>query len=163
MLARFGLFEDSVRPTHSNRLEVAKREWRTSLIDSFASNLAFALFDCKEGPRVAAYVQERPVKVLNLLGVVFINSRKPVGVSSYMEPTGFLIYHNENLFQWASGTGSSQTAIITDDFLIFLWLFIFSCPAAVIISAIFRNLRPSTEIWPKRAIWTKSANCNQPV
>jgi len=63
VLARFGLFEDSTVLKHSNRHsdEMKKREWKTSLIDSFATNLALVLFDCDEGYHVTAYVQERPV------------------------------------------------------------------------------------------------------
>ena len=62
MLARLGLFRDEVSPTHANRATSADRQWRTSLIDSFATNLALALFTCDDGGhRVAAYVQERPV------------------------------------------------------------------------------------------------------
>lgn len=58
-----GLFEDAVRPTHLNRLDIHKRAWRTSLIDSFASNIAFALFKCSDDYRVTAYFQERPVRL----------------------------------------------------------------------------------------------------
>ncbi|XP_032795585.1 multiple inositol polyphosphate phosphatase 1 [Daphnia magna] len=63
VLARMGLFEDAVRPTHLNRLDIHKRAWRTSLIDSFASNIAFALFKCSDDYRVTAYFQERPVRL----------------------------------------------------------------------------------------------------
>lgn len=63
VLARLGLFEDSIALKHSNRLsdEMKKREWRTSLIDSFATNIAFVLFNCNQNNYVTAYVQERPV------------------------------------------------------------------------------------------------------
>jgi multiple inositol-polyphosphate phosphatase/2,3-bisphosphoglycerate 3-phosphatase len=64
VFARLGLFEDSVPLTHANRQKVTNREWRTSFMDSFASNLAFVLFQCKgDQYRVGAYVQERPVNL----------------------------------------------------------------------------------------------------
>ena len=63
VLARLGLFEDPLPLKHSNRKEMEVRQWRTSLIDSFASNLAFVLYTCRDGHRVATYVQERTVQL----------------------------------------------------------------------------------------------------
>ena len=65
VLARLGLFEDSIRPTSLNRKDpkVLNRAWRTSKIDSFASNIAFVLFKCKDDYRVTAYFQEKPVRL----------------------------------------------------------------------------------------------------
>jgi len=63
VLARLGLFEDPLPLKHSNRKEMEGRQWRTSLIDSFASNLAFVLYTCRDGHRVATYVQERTVQL----------------------------------------------------------------------------------------------------
>lgn len=63
VLARLGLFKDSTVMKHSNRKsrEMRNREWRTSLIDSFATNIALVLFKCKQEYYVTTYVQERPV------------------------------------------------------------------------------------------------------
>jgi len=63
VLARFGLFKDATVPKHSNRhsSEMKNREWRTSLIDSFATNIALVLFKCNQDYYVTTYVQERPV------------------------------------------------------------------------------------------------------
>lgn len=44
ILAHIGLYKESEHLTAQNYLKMAKRKWRTSLIDSFASNLAFVLF-----------------------------------------------------------------------------------------------------------------------
>ena len=63
-MTRLGLFRDPVPLKHSNRLALKNREWRTSLINSFAANLALVLFNCSDnGHHVTAYVQERPVRL----------------------------------------------------------------------------------------------------
>lgn len=50
MLAHLGLYKDVDALTASKYGEMTNRKWKTSLIDSFATNLAFVLYDC-EGDR----------------------------------------------------------------------------------------------------------------
>lgn len=63
VMARFGLFKDAIEMKHSNRHLMKNREWRTSLINSFAAHLALVLFNCSDGHYITAYVQERPIKL----------------------------------------------------------------------------------------------------
>ena len=64
VMARLGLFRDREAPKHNNRnsKQMNERQWRTSLIDSFATNVALTLFQCSDGLKVAGYVQERAVR-----------------------------------------------------------------------------------------------------
>ncbi|KAK2718384.1 multiple inositol polyphosphate phosphatase 1-like [Artemia franciscana] len=62
-LARLGLFKDSTPLRYDNYSTQKNRLWRTSIIDSFASNIAFVLYNCGEEEKVAVYIQEKVVKL----------------------------------------------------------------------------------------------------
>lgn len=59
--ARLGLFRDATPPTADNFKQQTSRLWRSSLIDPFTANLALVLFQCTDGYKILAYVQEREV------------------------------------------------------------------------------------------------------
>lgn len=44
MLGLLGLFKDVENLRHDNYLEMENRQWRTSKIDAFGSNIAFVLY-----------------------------------------------------------------------------------------------------------------------
>jgi multiple inositol-polyphosphate phosphatase/2,3-bisphosphoglycerate 3-phosphatase len=45
MFGVLGLFKDENELKHDNYIEMKNRQWRTSKIDAFASNLAFVLYE----------------------------------------------------------------------------------------------------------------------
>ncbi|XP_015031938.2 multiple inositol polyphosphate phosphatase 1 [Drosophila willistoni] len=59
LLAHLGLAKDEEMLTHKH-FDYA-RQWRTSRIDAFATNLAFLRFDCEKGPHVLVLHQEQVV------------------------------------------------------------------------------------------------------
>lgn len=59
--ARMGLFRDATPPRADNFKQQTSRQWRSSLIDPFTANLALVLFQCSDGYKLLAYVQEREV------------------------------------------------------------------------------------------------------
>ncbi|KDR19043.1 multiple inositol polyphosphate phosphatase 1-like [Zootermopsis nevadensis] len=63
-LARLGIAKDREHLTHNNYNTMKSREWRTSKIGPFASNLAAVLFKCDEGDRhrVIFYLGEHLVR-----------------------------------------------------------------------------------------------------
>ncbi|XP_018045713.1 PREDICTED: multiple inositol polyphosphate phosphatase 1-like [Atta colombica] len=65
LIALLGLAKDSHPLTHDSfvlRKKEDKRAWRSSIIDTFATNIAFVLYDCEYyGPSVLFMLQERPV------------------------------------------------------------------------------------------------------
>lgn len=65
LIALLGLAKDSHPLMHDSfvlRKKEDKRAWRSSIIDTFASNMAFVLYDCEYyGPSVLFMFQERPV------------------------------------------------------------------------------------------------------
>jgi len=66
LLARLGLYNDSVPLTASNYGSQQDRTWRTSRILNFATNLVFVLFDCEATAtfKVQAYHNERLVDIV---------------------------------------------------------------------------------------------------
>ncbi|XP_055842757.1 multiple inositol polyphosphate phosphatase 1 [Episyrphus balteatus] len=61
LLAHLGLYKDEQHLTHMDA--TIPRHWRTSAIDAFASNLAFILYECSDGPKVLTLHQERVVRL----------------------------------------------------------------------------------------------------
>ncbi|XP_011642707.1 multiple inositol polyphosphate phosphatase 1 isoform X1 [Pogonomyrmex barbatus] len=65
LTALLGIAKDAYPLTHDSfalREKKDKRAWRSSIIDTFASNLAFVLYDCEYyGPSILFMLQERPV------------------------------------------------------------------------------------------------------
>ncbi|XP_011706037.1 PREDICTED: multiple inositol polyphosphate phosphatase 1-like [Wasmannia auropunctata] len=65
LIALLGLAKDAHPLTHDSfilRKKEDKRAWRSSIIDTFASNMAFVLYDCEYyGPSVLFMLQERPL------------------------------------------------------------------------------------------------------
>lgn len=60
-LAHLGLYKDGEHLTH---LDANKpRQWRTSAIDAFSSNIAFILYECNDEPKVLTLHQERVVRI----------------------------------------------------------------------------------------------------
>ncbi|ODN04225.1 Multiple inositol polyphosphate phosphatase 1 [Orchesella cincta] len=62
VMARLGLFNDSV-PLRGDNYDHHRgsRKWRTSLIDPFATNLAFVLYKCPENHKVGLLFKEKPI------------------------------------------------------------------------------------------------------
>lgn len=63
LLAHMGLYNDSEPLVASNFEKMSTRLWRTSLIDSFGTNLAFVLFKCGGTKKVLAMHQEKIVRL----------------------------------------------------------------------------------------------------
>ncbi|CAL7947580.1 unnamed protein product [Xylocopa violacea] len=62
LLALLGVAKDDQHLTHDSfSLYADYRAWRTGVIDSFASNIAFVLYDCSGVPSVLFMHQERPL------------------------------------------------------------------------------------------------------
>ncbi|XP_004524101.2 multiple inositol polyphosphate phosphatase 1 [Ceratitis capitata] len=63
VLAHLGLYKDSEPLTY--RDFGRERAWRTSVIDAFATNLAFVLYECDNGngPMILTLHQERPIRL----------------------------------------------------------------------------------------------------
>ncbi|KAL9878587.1 multiple inositol polyphosphate phosphatase 1-like [Glossina fuscipes] len=63
LMAHLGLYKDSSPLTYKN-FNKKQRAWRTSLIDSFATNLAFVLYECENSkPMILTMHQERVVYI----------------------------------------------------------------------------------------------------
>ncbi|KAK0174779.1 hypothetical protein PV327_010509 [Microctonus hyperodae] len=64
ILSYLGIAKDSKPLLHDNYYSSKNRLWRTSIIDTFASNIAFVLYDCKlTGPSILVMHQERIVQL----------------------------------------------------------------------------------------------------
>lgn len=64
VLARLNLFHDRRPLTADNYKKQKERQWRTSLIDSFSSNVAFVLAQCEGNEyKVATFLQEKPLRL----------------------------------------------------------------------------------------------------
>ncbi|XP_012225386.2 multiple inositol polyphosphate phosphatase 1 [Linepithema humile] len=64
LLALLGVAKDTHPLMHNSLVldKEDKRVWRTSMIDAFASNMAFVLYDCASyGPSILFMLQERPL------------------------------------------------------------------------------------------------------
>ncbi|XP_066137495.1 multiple inositol polyphosphate phosphatase 1 isoform X2 [Euwallacea fornicatus] len=61
MLAHLGLYKDQIPLTADKFETMANRKWKTSLIDSFATNLAFLLYDCNGTKKMLTLHQENIV------------------------------------------------------------------------------------------------------
>ncbi|KOC67227.1 Multiple inositol polyphosphate phosphatase 1 [Habropoda laboriosa] len=62
LLALLGVAKDDEHLTHDSfSLYANDRAWRTGIIDSFASNIAFVLYNCSGVPNVLFMHQERPL------------------------------------------------------------------------------------------------------
>ncbi|CAL1684595.1 unnamed protein product [Lasius platythorax] len=63
LLALLGVAKDTHPLMHDSFiLHKDKRAWRSSIIDTFASNMAFILYDCEsQGPSILFMLQERPL------------------------------------------------------------------------------------------------------
>ncbi|XP_046397097.1 multiple inositol polyphosphate phosphatase 1 [Ischnura elegans] len=59
LISRLGLYKDEEK-LRSDNFSLLKRKWRTSELDSFGTNLAFILFKCDDGFKIAGYHQEKP-------------------------------------------------------------------------------------------------------
>lgn len=62
-LSHLGLYRDEPKLRHDNFHLNENRQWKTSGIDVFGSNIALILFDCVDGEHVLTLHQERPVKL----------------------------------------------------------------------------------------------------
>ncbi|XP_043281784.1 multiple inositol polyphosphate phosphatase 1 [Venturia canescens] len=66
ILALLGIAKDEEALKHDSFARDENRLWRTSLIDSFASNIAFVLYNCEiQGPSILLMHQERFVQLEN--------------------------------------------------------------------------------------------------
>ncbi|XP_014224945.1 multiple inositol polyphosphate phosphatase 1-like [Trichogramma pretiosum] len=64
ILSILGIAQDEKVLTHDTFPINSSRNWRSSLIDAFASNIAFVLYDCdKQGPSILVLHQERPAQI----------------------------------------------------------------------------------------------------
>ncbi|KAL1497696.1 hypothetical protein ABEB36_008614 [Hypothenemus hampei] len=63
LLAHLGLYKDEQPLTAENFENMRNRKWRTSLIDSFATNLAFILYNCNGTKKILTLHQENFVKL----------------------------------------------------------------------------------------------------
>ncbi|XP_050520562.1 multiple inositol polyphosphate phosphatase 1-like isoform X2 [Daktulosphaira vitifoliae] len=64
LISRLGLFKDTEPITADNFDKMKNRKFRTSSIDSFASNMIVALYKCDDGNyKVSFYENEKPVKI----------------------------------------------------------------------------------------------------
>ncbi|CAH1180036.1 unnamed protein product [Phaedon cochleariae] len=63
MLAHLGLYEDDEHLTAKNFDHMLTRKWRTSLIDSFGTNLAFVLYSCDSVDKLLVLHQEKIVRL----------------------------------------------------------------------------------------------------
>ncbi|KAJ8939141.1 hypothetical protein NQ318_010896 [Aromia moschata] len=63
MLAHIGLYKDDGNLTATDYDKIHNRKWRTSQIDSFASNLAFILFRCGKKDKILTMHQETVIRL----------------------------------------------------------------------------------------------------
>ncbi|XP_060522327.1 multiple inositol polyphosphate phosphatase 1 isoform X2 [Cylas formicarius] len=63
MLAHLGLYKDEQVLTSENFRAMDNRQWRTSQIDAFGTNLAFVLYDCRQEKMVLTLHQEHIVRL----------------------------------------------------------------------------------------------------
>ncbi|KAJ8931672.1 hypothetical protein NQ314_015388 [Rhamnusium bicolor] len=63
ILAHLGLYKEDQHLTAKNYDKMKSRKWRTSVIDSFATNLAFVLFNCGGEKKVLTMHQENVVRL----------------------------------------------------------------------------------------------------
>ncbi|ENN71133.1 multiple inositol polyphosphate phosphatase 1 [Dendroctonus ponderosae] len=63
MLAHMGLYRDQNHLTASEFGNMANRKWKTGLIDSFGTNLAFILYECDGVKKVLTMHQENIIKL----------------------------------------------------------------------------------------------------
>ncbi|XP_050297794.1 multiple inositol polyphosphate phosphatase 1 [Anthonomus grandis grandis] len=63
MLAHLGLYKDAEPLTADKYDAMSERKWKTSLIDSFGTNLAFVLYDCDTTKKVLTLHQENIVRL----------------------------------------------------------------------------------------------------
>ncbi|XP_050420837.1 multiple inositol polyphosphate phosphatase 1-like [Adelges cooleyi] len=64
MLGLLSLYKDDNFLRHDNYLEMENRQWRTSKIDAFGSNLAFVLYKCNnDDMKIIMLHQERIIKI----------------------------------------------------------------------------------------------------
>uniref|UniRef100_T1H3T8 Uncharacterized protein n=1 Tax=Megaselia scalaris TaxID=36166 RepID=T1H3T8_MEGSC len=61
LLSHLGLYKDNFVLTHKDFEK--ERQFETSKIDAFASNIQFILYDCKDEPKVLTMHQERIVNI----------------------------------------------------------------------------------------------------
>ncbi|XP_014471719.1 PREDICTED: multiple inositol polyphosphate phosphatase 1-like [Dinoponera quadriceps] len=65
LLTTIGINEDQTRLTAFNYKDMAQRQWRTSLISSFAANLIAVFYKCndsRESNKVMFYLAEKPIQ-----------------------------------------------------------------------------------------------------
>ncbi|KAG5344462.1 MINP1 phosphatase, partial [Acromyrmex heyeri] len=65
LLTTMGINEDQTRLTAYNYKEMARRQWRTSIISSFAANLIAVFYKChdvKDRNKVIFYLGEKPIR-----------------------------------------------------------------------------------------------------
>nr|XP_023025072.1 multiple inositol polyphosphate phosphatase 1 [Leptinotarsa decemlineata] len=63
MLAHLGLYKDEEVLTAKNYEHMSGRKWRTSLIDSFGSNIAFVLYGCGSENKLLTLHQENIIRL----------------------------------------------------------------------------------------------------
>lgn len=63
LISRLGLFNDTTQLLHDNYHLHSARQWRTSEIDKFATNIAAVLYKCSGDYRVGFLFQEQPVPI----------------------------------------------------------------------------------------------------
>lgn len=75
LVARWGLYNDTLAPTASNYAFQTGRQWSTSRMQNFAVNMAFVLFRCElDTYRVQLYVNERLVRLPGCAGTTCLYS-----------------------------------------------------------------------------------------
>lgn len=63
LLAHLGLYKDSEHLTGKNYDSMGDRQWRTSLIDAFGSNVAFVVYGCGSEDKILTLHQENIVRL----------------------------------------------------------------------------------------------------
>ncbi|XP_050545652.1 multiple inositol polyphosphate phosphatase 1-like isoform X2 [Daktulosphaira vitifoliae] len=63
MLGVLGLYKDNDNLRHDNFWEMENRQWRTSKIDAFGSNLIFVLFKCYNDMKILTLHQEKIIRI----------------------------------------------------------------------------------------------------
>lgn len=62
LLAHIGLYKDNIPLKSSNYNALTNREWKTSQIDAFASNIAFVLFNCDKNEKKILTLHQEKIK-----------------------------------------------------------------------------------------------------
>ena len=63
LVTRMGMFNDSLPLLSSNYKDQAKRKWRLSLVNPFAANINFVLYNCNQEFFVRTFLNEKEIQL----------------------------------------------------------------------------------------------------